>query len=76
MDFSHRRKNILTGEWIQVSPHRTKRPWQGKLEALNKEEVLEHDANCYLCAGNTRANGTLNPNYKGVYIFLSLFLVY
>ncbi|MFZ0490888.1 MAG: galactose-1-phosphate uridylyltransferase, partial [Salegentibacter sp.] len=26
----HRRYNILTGEWILVSPHRTKRPWQGK----------------------------------------------
>ena len=29
---SHRRKNILTGEWVLVSPHRTKRPWQGMQE--------------------------------------------
>ncbi|HCO84723.1 MAG TPA: galactose-1-phosphate uridylyltransferase, partial [Arenibacter sp.] len=29
-DNPHRRLNILTGEWILVSPHRTKRPWQGK----------------------------------------------
>lgn len=69
MDFSHRRKNILTGEWIQVSPHRTKRPWQGKLEVHKDEQLHEHDANCYLCPGNKRANGTVNPNYKGVYVF-------
>ena len=30
-EHSHRRLNILTGEWILVSPHRTKRPWQGML---------------------------------------------
>ena len=24
----HRRFNALTGEWVLVSPHRTKRPWQ------------------------------------------------
>lgn len=28
----HTRLNILTGEWILVSPQRNKRPWQGKLE--------------------------------------------
>ena len=33
---SHRRKNILTGEWVLVSPNRTKRPWQGKKEVNNK----------------------------------------
>lgn len=27
-----RRFNILTGEWVLVTPHRTKRPWQGKTE--------------------------------------------
>lgn len=30
----HRRYNILTGEWVLVSPHRTKRPWQGKVEKV------------------------------------------
>ena len=28
----HRRYNILTDEWVLVSPHRTKRPWQGKTD--------------------------------------------
>ncbi len=69
MDFSHRRKNILTGEWIQVSPHRTKRPWQGKEEEVKDGQVVVHDPNCYLCAGNTRANGSINSKYQGVYVF-------
>ncbi|MGH7445132.1 MAG: galactose-1-phosphate uridylyltransferase, partial [Longimicrobiales bacterium] len=25
----HRRQNLLTGEWVLVSPHRSRRPWQG-----------------------------------------------
>ena len=26
----HRRLNPLTGEWTLVSPHRARRPWQGR----------------------------------------------
>lgn len=69
MDFSHRRKNILTGEWVQVSPHRSKRPWQGKLEELSKTSSETYQADCYLCAGNQRASGSVNPAYQEVYIF-------
>lgn len=69
MDYSHRRKNRLTGEWIQVSPHRTKRPWQGKVEEVVSKEVVSYDPNCYLCANNIRANDVQNPDYKGVYLF-------
>jgi len=28
-----------------------------------------HDANCYLCPGNKRANGATNPNYEGPWAF-------
>ena len=66
---SHRRYNILTGEWVLVSPHRAKRPWQGKNEALPKKQTISYDPDCYLCPGNTRINGAVNPNYKDVYIF-------
>jgi len=48
----HKRLNILTGEWILVSPHRTKRPWQGKVEAAGNNERPEYDSTCYLCPGN------------------------
>ncbi len=65
----HRRLNILTGEWILVSPHRTKRPWQGKVETLNEEERPSYDPNCYLCPGNTRASGEQTEKYEQVYAF-------
>ncbi|MBC3845345.1 UDP-glucose--hexose-1-phosphate uridylyltransferase [Winogradskyella echinorum] len=68
-NLSHKRFNILTNEWVLVSPHRTKRPWQGQEEELPKAERPTHDLNCYLCAGNTRANGEVNPNYEDVFIF-------
>ena len=72
MDFNnipHRRKNILTGEWVLVSPHRTKRPWQGKKDKPQEVERLAYDPNCYLCPGNERAGGAKNPNYTGTYSF-------
>lgn len=65
----HRRYNILTGEWILVSPHRTKRPWQGRLEKVAGEERPSYDADCFLCPGNTRASGDKNPHYKEPYTF-------
>ena len=66
---THRRFNILTGEWVLVSPHRTKRPWQGKIEKLIIEERPSYDSSCYLCPTNTRVGGHVNPNYKGTYVF-------
>jgi UDPglucose--hexose-1-phosphate uridylyltransferase len=57
----HKRLNILTGEWILVSPHRTKRPWQGKVEAAAMTKMPAYDEKCYLCPGNTRSDGSVNP---------------
>ena len=65
----HRRYNILTGEWILVSPHRTKRPWLGKVEKIITEKRPKYDENCYLCPTNTRIGGHENPNYKGTFVF-------
>jgi UDPglucose--hexose-1-phosphate uridylyltransferase len=65
----HRRFNPLTGEWVQVSPHRTKRPWQGRVEKAAVEERPSHDPACYLCPGNERAGGNRNPAYETTFVF-------
>ena len=66
----HRRLNLLTDEWIQVSPHRTKRPWQGKMEDAQQDERPGYDENCYLCPGNSRAGGEVkNPEYTSTFVF-------
>lgn len=65
----HRRLNILTGEWVQVSPHRTRRPWQGREESRENEQRPSFDPNCYLCPGNERAGGARNPDYDSVFVF-------
>jgi len=68
-DKPHRRLNILTGEWVQVSPHRTKRPWQGKQEIQGVDEQPAYDENCYLCPGNARAGDAKNPKYTSIFAF-------
>lgn len=72
-DYPHKRFNILTGEWVLVSPHRAKRPWQGQNEPVNHEKRPAYDSVCYLCAGNTRINGEVNPKYEGVFVFINDF---
>lgn len=65
----HRRFNPLNGKWILVSPHRAQRPWLGQAEVVSVPVAVAHDPDCYLCAGNKRANGVINPAYTGVYVF-------
>lgn len=65
----HRRLNPLTGEYVLVSPHRTQRPWQGKTEAVPQAQRPTFEPGCYLCPGNTRAGGHVNPAYEGTFAF-------
>lgn len=69
IDTPHRRFNLLTREWILVSPHRARRPWQGQVEKTPPENLPEYDPNCYLCPGNARAEGKNNPAYTGTFVF-------
>ena len=72
-DNPHRRLNILTGEWILVSPHRTKRPWQGKTEKSATTDLPVYDPSCYLCPTNERMGGEFNPSYEKPYSFVNDF---
>jgi len=65
----HRRRNPLTGEWVLVSPHRTRRPWQGQIEPAPPEARPAYDPQCYLCPGNERAGGIRNPPYDPTLVF-------
>ncbi|MEO0597255.1 MAG: UDP-glucose--hexose-1-phosphate uridylyltransferase [Chloroflexota bacterium] len=65
----HRRFNPLLDEYVLVSPHRMKRPWQGKQESTAPDDKPQYDPNCYLCPGNTRTSGETNPDYKTTFVF-------
>ena len=65
----HRRFNPLRGEWVIVSPHRDSRPWRGQVEPPAAEPVPAYDSGCYLCPGNVRAGGAVNPRYQSTFAF-------
>ncbi|MBU0558824.1 MAG: UDP-glucose--hexose-1-phosphate uridylyltransferase [Bacteroidetes bacterium] len=71
--YPHRRKNILTGEWVLVSPTRTQRPWLGKVENLTSKNLPTYESECYLCPGNKRAGGNKNGDYVSTYSFVNDF---
>ncbi|KAF6327574.1 hypothetical protein mRhiFer1_008287 [Rhinolophus ferrumequinum] len=58
-EHQHIRYNPLQDEWVLVSAHRMKRPWQGQVEPSLLKAVPRHDPHNPLCPGATRANGEL-----------------
>jgi len=69
LDHPHRRRNLLTGRWVLVSPHRAKRPWQGETGDPAPRSGAAYDPGCYLCPGNTRTGGEVNPDYPATLVF-------
>ena len=69
--YPHRRWNPLRRSWVMVSPHRTQRPWQGEISKTGTPASLTYDSDCYLCPGNKRAGGEVNPPYDGVFSFVN-----
>jgi UDPglucose--hexose-1-phosphate uridylyltransferase len=69
----HRRYDPLRDQWVLVSPHRNRRPWQGQTETPPPEDKPAHDPTCYLCPGNPRAGGHVNPDYETTFVFTNDF---
>lgn len=69
----HRRFNPLTGQWVLVSAHRSQRPWQGQEEKPPPEHRPAYDPACYLCPGNQRVGGQVNPGYATTFVFTNDF---
>jgi len=67
--YPHIRFNALLRQWVQVSPGRTGRPWQGQMEAEAPTAAPEFDPSCYLCPGNRRVDGIKNPKYETTLVF-------
>jgi UDPglucose--hexose-1-phosphate uridylyltransferase len=69
--YPHRRWSPLRQSWVLVSPHRTQRPWQGEVGQKTAPSGVSYDPQCYLCPGNQRAGGAVNPAYDGVFCFVN-----
>ena len=69
--YPHRRWNSLRQAWVLVSPHRTQRPWQGEVGQKAALSDVSYDPECYLCPGNKRAGGAVNPPYDSTFTFVN-----
>ena len=52
-----------------IAAHRQNRPWSGETISHDEAGQSEYVEDCYLCPGNSRVSGKVNPNYNGVYVF-------
>jgi UDPglucose--hexose-1-phosphate uridylyltransferase len=68
-DHPHRRADPLSGRHVLVSPHRSKRPWQGQEDVPAITPRVPYDPACYLCPGNARVGALKNPDYETVFAF-------
>jgi UDPglucose--hexose-1-phosphate uridylyltransferase len=59
----------LREEWVIVAAHRQDRPWSGSTVNKPAPELPPYVADCYLCPGNARVSGAVNPQYEQTYVF-------
>jgi UDPglucose--hexose-1-phosphate uridylyltransferase len=59
----------LREEWVIVAAHRQSRPWSGAQVAARPQRPPAYDPECYLCPGNPRVSGAVNPPYTGTFVF-------
>ncbi|HEX8774033.1 MAG TPA: galactose-1-phosphate uridylyltransferase [Pyrinomonadaceae bacterium] len=59
----------LREEWVIVAAHRQNRPWSGGTLEHEEEVLPEYLPDCYLCPGNKRVSGNVNPHYTQTFVF-------
>ena len=59
----------LREEWVIVAAHRQDRPWSGNTITTGEEDLPEYVSDCYLCPGNRRVSGEINPDYDSTFVF-------
>ena len=59
----------LRQEWVIVAAHRQDRPWSGETVPHASPGLPEYAPDCYLCPGNVRVSGAVNPHYTRTFVF-------
>jgi len=59
----------LREEWVIVAAHRQNRPWIGETVRLAEDALPSYLSDCYLCPGNSRVSGAVNPLYQQTFVF-------
>ena len=59
----------LREEWVIVAAHRQSRPWSGAEVGARAKRPPPFDPTCFLCPGNSRVGGAVNPSYAGTFVF-------
>jgi UDPglucose--hexose-1-phosphate uridylyltransferase len=59
----------LREEWVIVAAHRQNRPWIGQTVGGKPVSIPAYVEDCYLCPGNKRVSGRVNPDYSSVFVF-------
>jgi UDPglucose--hexose-1-phosphate uridylyltransferase len=59
----------LREEWVIIAAHRQDRPWSGGTVTREEAKLPAYVPDCYLCPGNSRVSGAVNPHYEQTFVF-------